>query len=173
MADRVLFEGNFLSLVLRDGWYEFMRGVKSRGVVYILPFRRNEELAILGRFEVCPAHGDERPTLTSITGMIPLDQEPIECAVQEMHEEAGYHVTPDRLIDLGVVNLTKGQDTLGYLYAIDVTYLVRGEAPGDGTRGEEGSYCGWVNRADAIVCKDPVMGSMIVRLQQLQPNDLG
>lgn len=161
--DKVLYSGKWLSVIERDGWYVFSQETASKGVVYILIIDRNKQKPILGRFEVCPAHGDTTQTLTSITGGINIKREPLDVAIEEIYEEAGYRVSPEQIIHLGKVNLTKSTDTIGYLYAMDVTGLERGKAPGDGSFGEIDSYCDWVSIEEAAGCKCPVMSALLLR----------
>lgn len=163
--DRTLFEGKFISVIERDGWYEFMHPTDSGGIVYVLVYRGKGKAPILGRYEVCPAHGDKEPTLTSITGQVPLGRTPAAIAVMEVEEEAGYTIAESQLIRLGEVRLSKAADTTAYLYAVDVMDMERGEAPGDGSFGEKGSYCEWVTVEEAINCKCPVVASMMLRLK--------
>lgn len=162
--DEILYRGNWMSIIRRDGWYEFSSFLTGGGGVYILAYRDHLQRPILGRFEICPAHNDSEPILTSITGGIPEDKSPKEIAILEMYEEAGYRISQNQLVDLGKVFLSKASDNVAYLYAVDVTNLFRGEAPGDGTKGEEGSYCDWVSLKDAMFCKDPVMSTLILRV---------
>ena len=163
MGDKILYEGTWLSIVERDGWYQFSRETARAGVVYVLVFRKAVFHPVLGRYEICPAHGDAEPILTSLSGGIEVGQDPADAAVAEVYEEAGYRITRDQLIDLGKVNLTKSTDTIGYLYAVDVSDLERGDAPGDGSLGEEKSYCNWVSEDAALMCKCPVMATLIIR----------
>lgn len=160
--DEVLYSGNWLEIVKRDGWYEFARYTTSNGGVYILPYRGNSDKSILGRYEITPAHLDQKPTLTTITGGVNEKVRPIDVAVQEMYEEAGYLVLPSQLMNLGTVYLAKGADFVGHLYAIDVDGLPRVEAPGDGTKGEEGAYCDWVSIKQMINCKEPVASCLML-----------
>ena len=163
MGDKILYEGKWLSIVERDGWYQFSRETARAGVVYVLVFRKAVFHPVLGRYEICPAHGDAEPILTSLSGGIEVGQDPADAAVAEVYEEAGYRITRDQLIDLGKVNLTKSTDTIGYLYAVDVSDLERGDAPGDGSLGEEKSYCNWISVWDTQMCKCPVMAALLVR----------
>lgn len=160
--DKVLFSGKWLSIIDRDG-YQFSQEVTSKGVVYILIVDKNKENPILGRFEICPPHGDMKPTLTSITGGVNIKKEPLDIAVEEIYEEAGYTVGPEQVIALGKVYLSKSADTRGHLYAVDVTDFKQGEAPGDGSPGEIGAYCDWVSIDEAINCKCPVMSTLLLR----------
>lgn len=163
--DKILYSGKWLSVIERDGWYVFSRETTSKGVVYILIIDRNKQEPILGRFEVCPAHSDKTQVLTSITGGINIKRKPLDVAVEEIYEEAGYRISPKQIIHLGKVNLTKSTDTIGYLYAVDVTGLKRGKAPGDGSFGEVGSYCDWVSIEEAAGCKCPIMSTLLFRYQ--------
>lgn len=163
--DKVLYSGNWLSIIERDGWYVFSQETTSKGVVYVLVVDRSREKPILGRFEICPAHGDKSQTLTSITGGVNIKREPLDVAVEEVYEEAGYRVSPEQVVALGKVNLTKSTDTIGHLYAVDVTGIEQGEAPGDGSFGEIGSYCDWVSVDEARECKCPVMSTLLLRYQ--------
>jgi 8-oxo-dGTP pyrophosphatase MutT (NUDIX family) len=165
--DKVLYQGKWLSVIERDGWYHFSRESRSGGVVYVLAYRTDDAPMILGRYEICPAHSDATPTLTSITGGVPDAREPIDIAVEELREEAGYDVDVRALSSLGKVNLTKSCDTIGHLYAVNLSGLERHDALGDGSRGEIGSYCDWVSVKDAVRCKCPILASMIIRLQEI------
>lgn len=162
--DKVLYSGKWLSIIERDGWYVFSQETTSKGVVYVLVFdKTKKEKPILGRFEICPAHGDKTQILTSITGGVNIKKEPLDIAVEEVYEEAGYRVLPEKVISLGKVNLTKSTDTIGHLYAMDVTGLERGKTLGDGSFGEMDSYCDWVSIEEAAGCKCPVMSALLLR----------
>jgi len=167
MSDKILYEGKWLSIVERDGWYHFSRETVRAGVVYVLVFCNAVFHSVLGRYEICPAHGDMEPELTSLSGGIEAGQDPADAAIAEVYEEAGYRVTHDQLIDLGKVNLTKSTDTIGHLYAVDVTGIERVDAPGDGSRGELESYCSWVTIESAVFCKCPLMATMITRAKKI------
>lgn len=164
MMDKILYEGKWISVIERDGWYQFSRGTTSDGVVYILVFRKNSRTPVLGRYEICPAHGDKSPVLTSITGGVKAGRNPAAVAIEEIKEEAGYTVCQTDLVDLGKTNLTKSCDTIGHLYAVDVTGLPRGDALGDGSEGEKESYCDWVSFGSTVLCKCPVMCTLVARL---------
>lgn len=162
MSDKTLYEGKWLSIIERDGWYQFARIPGSTGGVSILIYRQDPEKPILGRFEICPAHEDGL-SLTAVSGGIEEGMTPRNTAYNETFEEAGYKV--DNLDFLGKVKLSTNQDTDVYLFASDVTGLERHEAPGDGSKGEEGSYCDWVTIEEAVMSKSAILGSMIIRAQ--------
>lgn len=161
--DKVLYAGEWLKVIERDGWYHFSQFTDSGGVVYILVYDLTRPKPILGRYEVCPAHGDVEPTLTSITGGINIKRRPIDVAVEEIHEEAGYVVAADQITDLGKVMIVKWSDNIAHLYSINAAGLKRGKAPGDGSQGEIGSYCDWISLKEAMNCKCPVFSTLLVR----------
>lgn len=163
MRDKILYTVPFLSLVERDGWYYFAQIPGSAGGVVILLYRTDSQLPILGRYEICPAHSDGL-ALTAIAGGIEKGDTPLETAIKEAYEEAGYRLQSRELTDLGRCNLSTNQDTLVYLFAADVTELRRYDAPGDGTRGEEGSYCDWITPTQAVQSKSAFMSALILRL---------
>lgn len=167
--DKVLYSGKWLSIIERNGWYIFSRETTSKGIVYILVLDRTKEKPILGRFEVCPAHNDITQTLTSITGGVNVKREPLDVAVEEIYEETGYRVSSEQVQDLGKVNLTKSTDTIGHLYTVNVAGIERGEAPGDSSFGEIGSYCDWVSIDEAVECKCPIMSTLLLRCQSRIP----
>ena len=164
MTDKVLYQTGHLSLIERDSWYYFAQVPGSPGGVMILLYRTDSELSVLGRFEMCPAHDDKVPALTTIAGGIESNETPKEAIVREAYEEAGYNLSLDDVVSLGRCNLSTNQDTLVYLFAADVTGLSRKTAPGDGTRGEQGAYCDWVTPQQAIQSKSAFMSTMIMRL---------
>ena len=164
MSDRVLYRTKFLSLIERNGWYYFAQIPGSAGGVSILLYRQDKGMPILGRYEICPAHLDIVPALTAISGGIEEGDTPLETAVKESHEEAGYKLEANDFIDLGSCRLSTNQDTIVYLFAADVTSKERHHAPGDGTRGEDGAYCDWVTSIQAVQSKSAFMSALIARL---------
>ena len=170
MKDEILYSGKWLSVIERDGWYHFSQEATSKGVVYILLIDDSRSKPILGRYEVCPAHRNNIPTLTCITGGVHIKREPLDVAIEEIYEEAGYKVFAEQIIDLDKVNLTKSTDTIGHLYAVNVTGLLRVEAPGDGSFGELDSFCDWVSITEAINCNCPVMSTLLFRYKKHKEN---
>lgn len=149
--------------------YVYSKSIWCNGEgVAILPYRRkNEEhqLQFLGRFEVCPAHSDEIE-LCSITGGMDCEGEsPVFTAVRELKEEAGIIVTLEQMLYLGTVRPSKSSDTVTHLFAVDLdTGYMQEEAIGDGTLGEVGAYCEWVNTVDVMSAKDPLLHAIMMRL---------
>lgn len=91
--------------------------------------------------------------------------------MNELGEEAGYHASIKDLIDLGTVYDSKSSDTVIYMFAInfDIADIRKVKATGDGTVGEKGAYCNWINKHDAITCGDPLLITMVARLEYVAP----
>lgn len=176
-----LFKNKWLTIrkkTLENGCeyiYSHADWCNSEGVA-ILPFRvvmdySLTELGIpkrefLGRYEICPAHSDE-VELCSITGGMDKEGErPVFTAVRELEEEGGYRVNPEHVIHLGAVRPSKSSDNIMNLFAVDVdkANATKVEAVGDGTLGEEGSYCEWIDAVQLANAKDPLLHTMLVRL---------
>ena len=163
--DTILYEGPWLRVIQRDGWYNLVQSTASDASVAILVYRTDNPIKpVLGRYEVCPAHGDEKPTLTSITGMVEHGWSPREIAMAELYEEAGFTISANALVTLGSVHSVKFSDITTFLYAFDATCATRKEAPGDGSRGEQNAFCNWISIHEAVACKCPLMGAMLSRL---------
>lgn len=158
--ETVLFENSWLSVINHDD-YVFTHTKNS--AVYLLPYRRPKRGAyLLGRFEVCPAHS-QRQELYAITGQCELQADPQQVALNELDEEAGIVATSAQLISLGSGYLTKQADTIAHFFAIDITDLPRGEALTDGSQFEQGSYCDWVSRAQALAARCAGFQALIAR----------
>lgn len=169
-----LFENKWVTVLEKEteknGNYTYTHKPWCNGVaVAILPYKQKsvDDISILGRFEICPAHSDDTE-LCSITGG--FDNKEIftiyECVLNELMEEGGYKAEVEHLINLGTVRPSKSSDTLMYLFAINIDQegIEECEATTDGTVGEIGAYCKWVDIEDAIECKDPLVSTMIIRM---------
>ena len=135
-----------------------------------MPCRKNSSGVIeyLGRFETCPPHGNELKLCSITGGYDNADKFSLkQCAINELYEEAGYQVSPKYLIDLGTVYESKSSDTVIHMFAIDMDLadVKKVEAIGDGTKGEEGAYCDWISKYDAITCNDPLLITMVTRFK--------
>lgn len=178
MAKKLLFENEWLSVYEHDGWY--IAAHESRcekgELVAILPFVLDKYGAVekvLGRYEECPAHGDGM-ALCAITGGVDHGSNPVDAVIKELWEEGGFRADAGDLVDLGTIRPIASSDATVYLYGIDVTedeHLRREDSIGDGTKGEEGAYCDWVELEEAIACKSSNMIAMVARLA-LYINDL-
>jgi 8-oxo-dGTP pyrophosphatase MutT (NUDIX family) len=155
----ILFDSPWLQVRQCEGWYTYVH--THNAVVYVLPYRYSASgLELLARFEVCPAHSPYREQ-TSITGQHAPDADPRETARRELAEEAGYSVAIEQLQPLGKFDLVKFADILGHLFAVDVTGMAQHDAPGDGSRGEAGSYCQWIRYEEANRTTCPVFLAMM------------
>lgn len=171
MKVEVLYRDDNLSLMCKDGWYVYAHMTRSDGaLVAVLVFRKSEEsksahsFEILGRYENCLPHEDGF-SLTSITGGVDEGLSPEEAAVEELYQEGGYEADAKDLINLGTCRPSKQEDTLCYLYGFEAGDRERRtDSIGDGTIGEEGAYCKWVNGEDAVGCKCPLVSQMLLRL---------
>lgn len=175
--DTVLFENKWISVLER----ELDNGIKwtfathpwcGAAGVAILPFRREvvnpgwnySELRYLGRVEICPAHSPE-PELTAVAGGMDKEGEsPIDVAVRELQEETGYIATVKDMIPLGDCRPSKGTDTRMFLFAVDVTDLEKSKATGDGSLIEQLASTKWINKNEAVFCKDPLVSALVGRL---------
>lgn len=158
--ETVLFENPWLNVVEREG---YVCTHTNNSVVYVLPYRRPKKGAyLLGHFEVCPAHDPHR-TLYAITGQCEAGRDPSQAALQELYEEAGFVATFSQLVSLGSGYLSKQADTLAHFFAIDVTHLPRGQAPTDGSKFEQGSYCDWVSRKQVLVARCVGLQALLAR----------
>lgn len=163
-GDAILYDNEWLQLRETSDGYVYAHENKSNGRgVAVLAYRRvGDELQIAGRFERCPCHRDGF-ALTSLTGQIEGDDEPITTAVRELKEEAGIDAVESEMQTLGTVRPGKQTDTIMHLFAIDVGDRDIGEALGDGTAGEQGAYCAWVTLTDAALSKSPVLAALLLR----------
>lgn len=150
-----------------NGKYVYTHSGWNNGVgVALVPYKiENNEMKILGRYEICPAHSDEVELCSITGGWDNMETHSIvECAVGELKEEGGYLAKPTDLMSLGVVKASKSSDTDIYLFAVDITHAEACEAVSDGTLGEIGAYCDWIEAKQAMFCKDPLLGTMMMRL---------
>lgn len=174
---RTLFENHWLSLkekTMDNGsTYVYSHAGWSGGEgVAILPFRsklvspawKYYQPEFLGRYEICPAHSDD-VELCSITGGMDKDGEsPVFTAMRELIEEGGYKVPVENIVYLGTVRPSKSSDTTNHIFAVNLDDgSEEVEATGDGTIGEEGAYCSWINQEQLIKAKDPLLHAMYLR----------
>lgn len=167
-GSKELFHNKWLSLWDVDG-YTFSHETRSNGnLVAILIFDSTKPDTYYGRYEICPAH-DDGMELCSITGGVD-GGDVVGTALHEIKEEAGFDAKKEELYVLGTVRPSKSADTVASLYAWDCKGQEQGEAVGDGSEGEKGAYCKPVTKNEAIMCKDPLMATMIARFESLKPN---
>lgn len=143
----------------------------SEGVA-ILPFRSItsdgfSDIEFLGRYEINPAHS-EQVELCAITGGMDKEGEsPVFTAVRELIEEGGYEVPVENMIYLGTVRPSKSTDSTQHLFAVDIDKGAKEvKATGDGTLGEVGAYCAWINTDQLVAQKDPLLHTILIRAIQ-------
>jgi 8-oxo-dGTP pyrophosphatase MutT (NUDIX family) len=173
-SNEELHNGNFISLCVRDGWFEYIHEKRCGGhIVAVLIFDRNESTGhrVLGRWEHNPAY---RPgmSLLSLTGGVEPERTPEQMAVLEASEEAGVDIEELDLIKLGDVHPYKAADTVVTLFAYDGHGLYPELTEGDGSEGERGAYCEWIPAKRAAACEDPLVATMITRLRLYTGIDL-
>ena len=161
VVDKTVYKGEYLSIVERtsdlnpDNPYSFLREVKNSGkLVVILPFRRNDkgELEFLIRKERVINWYPDRDVTESVTGGVE-GNDPDNTACMELKEETGYDMPFSKFIPIGATKIAKHADTDVYMYAIDLTNIVRGPDYGDGSDGERRAYSYWAsNIADVESC---------------------
>lgn len=165
-----LHENLWLSLrVVRDpergiNGYVFSHEARCQGrVVAVLPYADTSAgRGYLVRREVTPCWSLE-PQMSAITGG--YEGGDIEDdAVREVEEEAGFSISRDDLIPLGVSYASKSADTVYSLFAVDVTGKEQGPASGDGSRLEAEGSTVWISGPDACQVRDPQVSVMIMRL---------
>ena len=173
--DKQLFENEWLSIYERDGWYIIADESRCQDgqLIGLLIFTR--DIAgnidkVLGRYEYDHVTGEKGTTLTSVTGGVDHGSTPIESALEEMAQEAGYYLTEEDLVPLGTFEPSKAMTTVMHLYGFDATGMEdmrREEAEGDGTEGEDGAFCEWVEMVpDIINMNSPVNHVALLRLSQ-------
>jgi len=128
------------------GTFYYSHKVRSNGHdVAILPFRRTESgIEILLRKELTPAWEPSGFKTNAITGGIESGKTPKLAAIIEVREEGGYDVRESDLIDLGTIFISKIEDTIYHLFAVDVTDLQQKELDPD-SKLESMESCFWAN----------------------------
>ncbi len=135
--------------------YAYSKWCNGIGVGVLIYKKEDTNVQFLGRYELCPAHGDEYKLGLIVGGYDNIDTLTLEeCATNEVLEEGGYIAQPHQLTYLGMVRPSKGSDTVEYLYAFDATGLVQGELSGDGTISEQGSYTQWLSEIQIMETQD-------------------
>lgn len=123
----------------------------------------NDDNMAFARHEWTPCHGAGLQ-VCSITGSVEQG-DPVGTAIKEIKEEAGIDAKPDELIFLGTSRPYKATDAQYFLYALNATDKEEGEIKGDGSPGEKDSYCEWMPMERYLLCKDPLVAQMFVRLK--------
>jgi 8-oxo-dGTP pyrophosphatase MutT (NUDIX family) len=173
--DKVVFNSEFVSLIVRDNWYYFSHNNKSNGFgVIILPYdlRDVSDPKILARFErtICHIKGYSPDNndifMTSITGQMDKPEKSAEqTAIQELKEEAGIIANSEDLEYLGYTYPSKMSDSEYYIFAYDASNSELNIPEGDGSLGEKDSFVRW-ERANFVIenCNCPMVSLAYVRL---------
>lgn len=155
MRDEVLHKSKWLTLIKRDGWFEFARHSNQENVAFVITTGELFYTALV-RKEKNPAHGDDF-IQTVFSGGIEEGESPEQAAIRECQEESGYTLGQiTRIMNLGTVRPTKFMDLKTHLFLIFVESLPELPILGDGTRGEKDAHWVKMNTSDAIkVVDDP------------------
>jgi 8-oxo-dGTP pyrophosphatase MutT (NUDIX family) len=168
MTDRILYANPWLSLRAIEGnaspaggSYVYSQETRCRGrIVAVLPFRRDRDPAVQTQFllreEITPCWSLE-PVLGAVTGGWE-GGDIADDAVRELHEETGYVVDKDQLIELGTSYASKSSDTVYSLFAVDLSGLEPQEQLDDFGRGV------WANCDELSEVRDPQVSVMYTRL---------
>lgn len=173
MNIKSLYENKWVSLFETDG-YVYSEETRCNGkIVVVLPFKK--ERIGLGRFglrfllhmEVTPAWKTkslpERIFSNSITGGVEGDN-PVDDAVRELYEEAGYKVSAEQMIKLGTSYGIKSCNTIYHYFACDVTNITPSLAKGDGSKTEAKEWCEWFDDLHRV--DDPLVAMAWLRLMK-------
>ena len=130
-VSKVLYDNEWLQLREDEGYIYSHESRCNGSIVVVLPYRRvgKDAWEFLVRDEVTRCWS-EQPTRSAITGGVDTS-EPLEDAVRELQEEAGYDIAPDKFEFLGKCRGSKSSDTYYYLYAVDVAGVEPGVATGE------------------------------------------
>lgn len=159
MADKTLHDGDYISVILRDGWYEMYHENKGDQIA-VVGYRHKEHggINVLIRNELNVAHSPNKE-YNCLTGTMEGNEDTVIGrkmeACRELREESGYSASPEELIEIGGFFNSKASDHLVWLYVVDLTNKPRSEAVGDGTKGEEGASCVWGTPESVLELNDP------------------
>ena len=169
---KTLLKGEWLEMRETDN-YAYAHEVKvDAKKVALLVIDTEKPDQVLGRYEKVPPHFDEIG-LVSITGGVEEGDDFLDCAVAELMEETGYEAKRNEFLDLGTCFPSKMMDSFFHMYAVDVSGKEASNPEGDGSEGEKTAYVKWVSVDDAIMCKDPLMATLIIRLIKKQRDEEG
>jgi len=144
-----------------DGYVYSHEKISDGKVVAMLPYRKSsDDYEFLLRSEVTPCWGMQH-FVSSTTGKVDKGETPIQTAVRELKEEAGYSVKEKDMIPLGTSFSSKSSDTVNYLFSVDLADKKKGEVTTDGTELEAKAHNFWT---DQIESEDPLVAVMFCRL---------
>lgn len=163
MNERILFQGNWITVAEKDG-YEYVKDSSGHGVL-VLPYKisANGELWILAREEPVPPHYPSMH-LCGLTGTHEEGESLSLTAVRELREESGFIVSEEFLFPLGWTFVSKASTFKCHMYAVDVTKAIWEEPKGDGSELEKRSSCKWLTLEQAIWVPDSTFGQALSRM---------
>lgn len=135
---KILHENDWLSLMqmqTSSGPYVYSHETRCNGnIIAVLLYKKfgRDGWQYGVRKETTPCWSD-KPVLSSLTGGVDFGDTPVQAALKEIKEEAGYDCEEKDLQLLGTCRGTKSCDTVYHLYALDVAGLKRGEITGEDT----------------------------------------
>lgn len=176
MTDRVLHEGKWLSLRVKDDpdhgiqGYEYVHNVPGDGKgIAVLPFRwldtpdgpDDERLEFLVVHEIIPPWSLDQ-SMCSLTGLCEKDESLIPTVQREIKEESGYTADLPQIFSLGTCHVSKSADTTLHLYAANLTNAGPPErAVGDGSKLEDRLTHSWTTAPYGS--PDPVLSILWAR----------
>ena len=164
--DTNLFENKHIIVIDRDGKTVLKKN--KLGQVAVLPYRINPDDSwdILVRIEPMPAR-NFRKEYVALTGSMDEGEDPVETALRELYEEAGYTAGRDKIKPLGDIYESKKFEDPLHAFAVDVTGLNAVEPPGDGSKLETQSSAAWITEVVrdkmCMQIKDGVFLSMVAK----------
>lgn len=124
----ILYEGNYLTLVSRDGW-EYMTRSNATGVVFVLPVTDDGEIVLIEQFRP-PSKSNVIEICAGLAGDVG-EETMEEAARRELVEECGYEAGKMRLVCEGPI-AQGSSDTYSYFFiATDLKKV--GKGGGDST----------------------------------------
>ena len=179
MKIKTLYKTNWVSLRRMidpdngvDG-YDYLHEDRCDGkIIAILPYRNiesdnfpwNNQKEYLLRNEITPCWG-MKSSVSAITGAVEKD-DPIDTAIMELAEEAGYEINRNELKFLDISRGTKSSDSIYYLYTVDLTDKEKTlDGSGDGSELERKANCFWSRTIDDAI--DPLVYVMHHRVNKI------
>jgi hypothetical protein len=169
MSIKTIFDNKWLSLKeIKEpeqgiNGYIFSHETRCNGkIISMLPYRNTTQgIKFLLRKEITPSWSLDY-NISTITGGVEK-YSPLETAKHELLEEAGYDIDIKNIIELGTIRAGKSNDTVYYLYSMDLTGKKPEKAKGDGSELETNASCIWDN--DLNKCVDSLAYAIFYKLK--------
>jgi len=131
--------------------------------IVILPYRNQKgKFEILLRDELTPCWDLNKKIISSLTGSVEKNNSPLETAIIELKEEAGYSITKEDIVELGEMFGIKSSDTVYYLFTVDLTNKEKGKATTDGSKLEKEAKCFWTD--NFLKAQDPFVYAALIKM---------